>query len=173
MRIDTFCTHVNETNPQSRPAPLVPREAAAILESTFQRILAEATFADAWPLTGINDAEILSQTDLKIVLPLHTPWNGFVLVGATEATAKDLAAGFHSLPDKMVDRSLASEFLAEMAEMLARDIFCASDVPVEAGSPTEPDPDVAAAFWSRSAGSRTVQGCNGAGRMIAALVTVS
>lgn len=148
-------------------------EATAIIETTFQRILAEATFADAWPLTGAPAEDALSQTELKIVLPLHSPWKGTILVGASEATAKDLAAGFHSLPDTMVDRSLASEFLAELAEMLARDIFCASDIAVEAGAPSEPSLELAADYWARSVGSRTVQGCNGAGRMIAALVPVS
>lgn len=152
---------------------MVPKEAAAILETTFQRILAEATFADAWPISGVTEADAMSQTDLKIVLPLHAPWKGSVLVGATEATAKDLAAGFHSLPDTMVDRSLASEFLAEIAEMLARDIFCAADLPVEAGAPSVPSAETAAEYWSKSVGSRTVQGCNGSGRMIAALVAVS
>lgn len=148
-------------------------EASAILESTFQRILAEATFADAWPLTGEAAEDGYSQIELKILLPLHSPWKGTVLVGASEATARDLAAGFHSLPDTMVDRSLASEFLAEIAEMLARDIFCAADLPVEAGAPSEPSAEIAAEYWAKSVKSRTVQGCNGTGRMVAALVAVS
>jgi hypothetical protein len=164
---------LNETDPQSRPIPVVPKEAAAILESTFQRILAEATFADAWPLADVPEDEAMSSTELKIQLPLHSPWKGTVLVGATEATAKDLAAGFHSLPDTMVDRALASEFLAEIAEMLARDIFCASDVSVVAGTPSVPSPERAGELWKLSNGSRTVQGCNGTGRVIAALVAAS
>jgi len=152
---------------------VVPKEAAAILETTFQRILAEATFADAWPLSGVSEDDALSLTELKVLLPLTSPWKGCILVGASEATAKDLAAGFHSLPDAMVDRSLASEFLAEIAEMLARDIFCASDLPVATGAPSEPSPETAKEYWSKSVGTRTVQGCNGTGRMIAALVAVS
>lgn len=149
---------------------MVPQEAAAILESTFQRILAESTFADAWTLPPISDAEVLESVDLKILIPLTAPWRGSVLIGATEATAKDLAAGFHSLPDAMVDRAMAVDFLAELAEMLARDIFCASDVPVLVLPPIEPSPELAASAWASASKSRTIQGCNGTGRMIAALV---
>jgi hypothetical protein len=149
---------------------MVPPEAVAILESTFQRILAESTFADVWTLPNLSDADALESTDLKILMPLNAPWRGSILIGATEATAKDLAAGFHSLPDAMVDRGIALDFLAELAEMLARDIFCASDIGVETREPTEPSAETAASMWSTAASSRTVQGCNGAGRMIAALV---
>ena len=164
---------MNENEPQSRPNLSVPKEAASILETTFQRILAEATFADAWPIADLPEAEAMSSTQLKIFLPLLAPWKGAILIGATEATAKDLAAGYHSLPDEMVDRTIASEFLAELAEMLARDIFCASDIPVQAGAPVEPIPERASALWTAALKSRTVQGCNGTGRMIAALVTGS
>lgn len=160
---------MNENLP-SRPTSTVPQEAAAILETTFQRILAESTFADVWTLSGLSDGEVLDSTELKILMPLRAPWRGSILIGATEATAKDLAAGFHSLPDTMVDHGIALDFLAELGEMLARDIFCASDLPVQTGEPTEPSAGVAATMWAASAGSRTAQGCNGAGRMIAALV---
>jgi hypothetical protein len=149
---------------------MVPQEAAAILESTFQRILAESTFADVWTLPTLSDSEALDSTELKILMPLTAPWRGTILIGATEATAKDLAAGFHSLPDTMVDRGIALDFLAELAEMLARDIFCASEISVQTQEPTEPSLEQATSMWSTAAGSRTAQGCNGAGRMIAALV---
>jgi len=152
---------------------VVPQEAAAILESTFQRILAESTFADVWTLPTLSDPEVLESTELKIVMPLSAPWRGSILIGATEATAKDLAAGFHSLPDSMVDRGIALDFLAELAEMLARDIFCASDIAVQTREPTEPTFEHATSMWSTAAGSRTAQGCNGTGRMIAALVPFS
>lgn len=161
---------MNENLPQSRPTSTVPQEAAAILESTFQRILAESTFADVWTLPTLSDAEAMGSTDLKILVPLAAPWRGTILIGATESTAKDLAAGFHSLPDTMVDRGIAMDFLAELAEMLARDIFCASDIAVQTQEPSEPSTAQAAAMWSVAKGSRTAQGCNGTGRMIAALV---
>jgi hypothetical protein len=152
---------------------VVPQEAAAILESTFQRILAESTFADVWTLPNLSDSDALDSTELKIILPLNAPWRGAILIGATESTAKDLAAGFHSLPDSMVDRGIALDFLAELAEMLARDLFCASDIPVQTKEPAEPTLDQATAMWSIAVGSRSAQGCNGAGRMIAALVPIA
>jgi hypothetical protein len=149
---------------------MVPQEAAAILESTFQRILAESTFADVWTLPTLSDAEAMESTELKIQMPLVAPWRGSILIGATEATAKDLAAGYHSLPDAMVDRGIALDFLAELAEILARDLFCASDIAVQTREPIEPALEDATSMWSTAASSRTVLGCNGAGRMIAALV---
>lgn len=155
---------------QSKPAAGLPKEAAAILEPTFQRILAEAMFADAWslPASATNDA--MDSVELRLLVPLVAPWKGSVMVGATESTAIDLAAGFHSLPDAMVDRALALEFLAELAEMLARDLFCASDIPVEVGMPSELRQETATDLWSSATGSRCVLGCNGSGRMAVALL---
>lgn len=155
----------------ARQIPGVPKEAAAILETTFQRILAEATFADAWVLpSGSSDADSLAVADLKLVVPLDTPWKGSILIGASEETARDLAAGFHSLPDAMVDRALALEFLAELAEMLARDLFCASDIPVETRQPFEPRQESASTMWAQAGESRTFLGCNGTGRILAAMI---
>lgn len=156
---------------RTRQIPGVPKEASAILETTFQRILAEATFADAWSLpSGPSATESLAAADLKLVVPLAGPWNGSILIGSSEETARDLAAGFHSLPDAMVDRALALEFLAELAEMLAKDLFCASDIPVELRRPFEPRPESVASMWAQAIGSRTFLGCNGTGRILAALV---
>lgn len=152
---------------------MVPKEAAAILESTFQRILAEATFADTWPLSGVSDADAVESAELRLLLPMVAPWKGSILIGATEATAKDLAAGFHSLPDAMVDQTLATEFLAELAEMLARDLFCASEIAVQTGAPSVLEKDSTSTLWSMASGSRTTLGCNGTGRMIAALVATT
>ncbi len=162
---------MNENSLPSRPQLTVPQEAAAILESTFQRILAESTFADAWPLAPSAEMSTFAEADLRILLPLSTPWKGMVLVGSTLANAKDLAAGYHSLPDSMVDRGMALDFLAELAELLARDLFCASDVPVQPLEPNEPAQELAASMWSNAIGARTALGCNGDGRMVAALVT--
>lgn len=159
---------------RTRQIPGVPKEAAAILETTFQRILAEATFADAWTLGSDSpEDEPLSSTDLKLVVPLAAPWNGSILIGASEETARDLAAGFHSLPDAMVDRALALEFLAELAEMLARDLFCASEMPVETRQPFEPRQESVASMWAQALGSRTFLGCNGTGRILAALIATT
>jgi len=148
----------------------VPPEVASILESTFQRILAESTFADAWPRPELaSRSETISEVDLHVLLPVRSPWTGRLLLAGDVETVRDLAAGFHSVPDAMVDKPIALDFLAEIATFLVRDLFCVSDAPVDAMEPVELSPSEAMAIWEQATAARTVLGCN-QGRILAALL---
>lgn len=141
-----------------------------MLGTTFQRLLAEAAFADAWPLPDQSTrSEAVSTTGFHIVLPIRSPWKGRILLSSDEETVRDLAAGFHSIPDSMVDKTISLDFLAELATLLVRDLFCVSDDPVDMQEPLEPDPAQAQALWEEAVASRTVLGCN-QGRILAALL---
>jgi len=129
----------------------VPPEVASILESTFQRILAESTFADAWPRPELaSRSETVAEVGFHVLLPVRSP-------------------GFHSVPDAMVDKAIALDFLAEIATFLVRDLFCVSDTPVDSLEPLELSPDEAMAIWEQASTARTVLGCN-QGRILAALL---
>jgi hypothetical protein len=145
-------------------------EVASVLESTFQRLLAESTFADAWALpTPTSSSHTIPEMGFHVVLPIVSPWKGRVLLAGDEETVRDLAAGFHSIPDGMVDKAIALDFLAELATLLVRDLFCVSDDPVEVEEPAELSPETARFFWEEAATARTVLGCN-QGRVLAALL---
>lgn len=147
----------------------MPPEIPAVLESTFQRLLAESTFADAWPLPELAaDEEAPQSCPLRVILPLSSPWKGRILIAGDRDTVFDLAAGFHSLPDEMVDEGIALDFLAEIGGLLARDLFCAVDLPVTLLEPTAPDLAIFRAFWQEEPTGRAALGCNG-GRMLVAL----
>ena len=151
-------------------ASAVPAEVASVLESTFQRLLAESTFADAWSLPEMTSrSQTISEMGFHVVLPIVSPWKGRVLLAGDEETVRDLAAGFHSIPDAMVDKAIALDFLAELATLLVRDLFCVSDDPVDVEEPTELPPEKARRFWEEAATARTVLGCN-QGRVLAALL---
>lgn len=143
---------------------------AAILESTFQRLLAEAAFADAWPRPELaSRSETISEVGFHVLLPVRSPWSGRLLLAGDVETVRDLAAGFHSVPDAMVDKAIALDFLAELATFLVRDLFCVSDTPVDALEPVELSPSEARAIWEQATTTRTVLGCN-QGRILAALL---
>lgn len=156
-------------SPQTaQPLPLPP-EIPAVLESTFQRLLAESTFADAWPMPELaSDDEAPLRCPLQVILPLSSPWKGRILIAGDRETVFDLAAGFHSLPDEMVDEGIALDFLAEIGGLLARDLFCGVDLPVTLMEPSAPDLAIGRAFWQEEQTGRAALGCNG-GRMITAL----
>jgi hypothetical protein len=160
-------------NDQSKSAPIaatVPVEIASILESTFQRLLAEATFADAWPRPELSvRSETISEVGFHVILPILSPWKGRILLAGDEETVRDLAAGFHSIPDAMVDKAISLDFLAELATLLVRDLFCVSENPVDVQEPVELEPAQARALWEEAAAARTVLGCN-QGRILAALL---
>lgn len=156
-------------SPQPSQPQALPPEILAVLESTFQRLLAESTFSDAWPMPELAaDQEATLRCPLQVVLPMASPWKGRILVAGDRETVFDLAAGFHSLPDEMVDEGIALDFLAEIGGLLARDLFCAVDLPITLLEPSSPDLAIARAFWQEEPTGRTALGCNG-GRMIAAL----
>jgi len=147
----------------------VPPEVTAVLGSTLQRILAEVTFADAWIRTELSsDPRAIVPTDLHVLLPQTAPWVGRLLLSGDLPTVQDLAAGFHSIPDEMVDRTIALDFLAELGSLLLRDLFCASDVAVEMTDPLELSPPAADIFWKEAGSARAALGCN-QGRIFAAL----
>jgi len=160
-------------NDQPSSVPIssaVPAEVASILESTFQRLLAESTFADAWPRPElVSRPETVSEVGFHVLLPVRSPWIGRLLLAGDADTVRDLAAGFHSVPDSMVDKAIALDFLAEIATLLVRDLFCVSDSPVQALEPLELSPTEAVGIWERAASARTVLGCN-QGRILAALL---
>jgi len=161
---------LNDQPKSASPVPTVPVEVASILESTFQRLLAEATFADAWPRPELSTrSETISEVGFHVMLPVLSPWKGRVLLAGDEETVRDLAAGFHSIPDAMVDKAISLDFLAELATLLVRDLFCVSDDPVDVGEPAELEPSVARILWEEAAQARTVLGCN-QGRILAALL---
>lgn len=152
---------------QRSDLPNVPAEMVAVLGSTFQRLLAEATFADAWIPAALPVREGDASQALHVELAVLDPWRGRLFLSGDLETVLDLAAGFHSLPDGMVDRGIALDFLAEIGALLLRDLFCASDAPLKLGDPREIDSAEAAAIWS-SASAKVELGCN-QGRLRAAL----
>ena len=160
-------------NDQTKSDPntsLVPAEVVSVLESTFQRLLAEATFADTWPLPDLTSrSETISEVGFHVLLPILSPWKGRILLAGDEETVRDLAAGFHSIPDAMVDKAISLDFLAELATLLVRDLFCVSVDPVDVEEPVELDPVQARACWEEAVSARTVLGCN-QGRILAALL---
>lgn len=140
-----------------------------MLESTFQRLLSESAFADAWPMPELTgEAGATQQCPMQVVLPMSSPWKGRFLIAGDRETVFDLAAGFHSLPDEMVDEGIALDFLAEVGGLLARDLFCAVDLPVTLLEPVAPDAAFASAFWQQANTGRAALGCNG-GRMLVAI----
>jgi hypothetical protein len=167
--IRSFSGTLNDPS-KSAPIASVPVEVASVLESTFQRLLAEATFADAWPRPELSArSETISEVGFHVLLPIRSPWNGRVLLAGDEETVRDLAAGFHSIPDAMVDKTISLDFLAELATLLVRDLFCVSLDPVDVQEPEELEPAQARILWEQAAASRTALGCN-QGRILAALL---
>ena len=147
----------------------VPPEVTAVLGSTLQRILAEVTFADAWFRPEVSsDPSAIVPSDLHVLLPQTAPWPGRLLLSGDLPTVQDLAAGFHSIPDAMVDRTIALDFLAELGTLLLRDLFCASDVAVQLTDPLELSAAAADIFWKDAGTARAALGCN-QGRVFAAL----
>lgn len=144
-----------------------------MLGSTFQRLLAEAAFADAWvrPECAVG-TDAISTARLHVLVPVEAPWKGRILLSGDEATVLDLAAGFHSIPDSMVDRSIALEFLVELANRLLLDLFCATEDPITVQDASELDLEQALVLWEAASASRTALGCND-GRMFAALLAGS
>lgn len=140
-----------------------------MLESTFQRLLSESAFADAWPMPDVtSEPGATLRCPLQVLLPMSSPWKGRILIAGDRETVFDLAAGFHSLPDEMVDEGIALDFLAEIGGLLARDLFCAVDLPITLLEPVAPEAAAASAFWQQASTGRTALGCNG-GRMLAAI----
>lgn len=151
----------------------MPAEIVAVLGSTFQRLLAESAFADAWVRPELSaDPGVISRGDLHVLVQVDRPWNGRVLLSGNEATVRDLAAGFHSIPDAMVDRTISLEFLVEFANRLLLDLFCATEEPVATQEPSELTLERASALWEGAAASRIVLGCND-GLMLVALLAGS
>lgn len=143
------------------PKLTLPAEIGAVLESTFLRLLAESAFADAWQCPDLAQDDLtIGKCPLQVVLPIRSPWRGTLLVAGDRETVSDLAAGFHSIPDAMVDEGIALEFLAELGGLLLRDLFCAVDDPVELAEPSTPDPEKSARLWSASLVGRSAVGCN-------------
>jgi hypothetical protein len=151
---------MSDPTESQRDESKVPFEVAAVLGSTLQRLLAEVTFADAWILPDADSPDRLPADDLLVELPVTAPWNGRLLLTGDLATVQDLAAGFHSIPDEMADRSISLDFLAELGSILLRDLFCASDVAVSLRDPRELSAADAAGFWSAASASRVALGCN-------------
>lgn len=161
---------MNDPSKSQTHLPVVPLEVVSVLESTLQRLLTESTFADAWPIPDATSRpDAIAQAGFHVLLPILSPWKGRILLAGDEETVRDLAAGFHSIPDAMVDKAIALDFLAELATLLVRDLFCVSADPVEAGEPIELDPSQARTFWEAAIDSRTALGCN-QGRILAALL---
>ena len=149
-----------ERTDSDRPSA-VPAEVAVVLGSTLQRILAEAAFADAWPRPELSaDPDAIASCDLGMLLPVDAPWKGRLLLCGDLETVRDLAAGFHSIPDELADRSIAADFLAELGRIVTRDLFCASDLDLRLGAPEEVEPDRMRALWASAAASRAGLGCN-------------
>lgn len=162
---------MKDEDPSASPRTLeVPAEILTVLESTFQRQLAESAFADAWPIPELAlDVEAPALTDLAVLLPVTAPWKGRMILFGQEDIVRDLAAGFHSLPDEMVDRGISLDFLAELSSLVCRDLFCASEAPVELGEPHELDRAEASILWNSAGRGRVALGCN-QGRMLLAIL---
>lgn len=145
-------------------------ELQARLPELFVQLLAEMSFADAWALGSPEEIQIaLGASTVACCVPFTGDLAGVVALAADPATLTDLAAGFHSLPDEMVDDGTRLEFLAEAGALLVRELALDSGkgLHLVPGAPRLPTVGEIALSWRRDGVLKAGFGCNGDGWMIA------
>lgn len=142
------------------------------LPEAFVQMLAEMAFADAWALGSPEEnAVALGASSVVCCVPFSGSERGLAFVGADFATLTDLAAGYHSLPDEMVDDGTRLEFLAEIGTLLIREMGAFPDVSAHyvPGAPRMPMPGELESLWADPTSFTVGFGCNGDGWMIFAV----
>ncbi|MCB9496458.1 MAG: hypothetical protein H6686_06180 [Fibrobacteria bacterium] len=135
----------------------------------FVRTLAEMAFADAWKLHSHEELMVAkAQAQVACLVPLTGDLRGSLAIAADPVTLTDLAAGYHSLPDEMVDDGTRLEFLAELGALLVRQIAdpANSEIHVAPGPPRIPAPGEIDSFCSDGRCLHEGFGCNGNGWML-------
>lgn len=139
------------------------------LPEAFVQLLAEMAFADTWHLGSPEEAAVaLAASSVACSIPFSGTEKGVVLIGADLATLTDIAAGYHSLPDEMVDDGTRLEFLAEAGAMLIREMGLLPDVSGHfiPGAPRLPAIGEIGTMWRDPGAFTGGFGCNGDGWMI-------
>lgn len=156
--------------PQSPQSTISRREAIRKhLPEAFVRLLAEMAFADTWHLGSPEEAAVaLAASTTTCCIPFSGTEKGVVLMGADPATLTDIAAGYHSLPDDMVDDGTRLEFLAEAGAMLIREMGLLPEVSgyFVPGAPRLPVIGEIGSMWRDAGAFSGGFGCNGDGWMI-------
>lgn len=139
------------------------------LPELFVQLLAEMAFADAWSLGSPEENSVaLGAASVACCVPFSGASSGVAFVAADPTTLTDLAAGFHSLPDEMVDDGTRLEFLAEAGALLVRELGAVpgAEFHLVPGAPRLPGPSELAKLWSDPACLKAGFGCNGGGWMV-------
>jgi len=142
------------------------------LPTLFVQLLAEMAFADAWVLGSPEEVGVArGAATVCCCVPFHGLRSGVVLVAADPALLTDLAAGYHSLPDEMVDDGTRLEFLAEAGALLVREISGLCSIPSQLvpGAPRLPLVGEIPSLWSDHHCLKAGFGCNGDGWMVVAV----
>lgn len=142
------------------------------LPETFVQLLAEMAFADTWPLGSPEESTVArGASSVCCCVPFSGTERGVVLMGADSVTLTDMAAGYHSLPDEMVDDGTRLEFLAEAAATLVREMGALPDVAAHfvPGPPRLPMTGEIESLWTARDTFACGFGCNGDGWMILAV----
>lgn len=142
------------------------------LPEAFVQLLAEMAFADTWPLGSPEESAVaLGACAVACCVPFSGTARGVLLIGADSVTLTDMAAGYHSLPDEMVDDGTRLEFLAEAGAMLVREMGPLPDVEARfvPGAPRLPVVGEADSIWNDPRSCTGGYGCNGDGWMILAV----
>lgn len=142
------------------------------LPDLFVQLLAEMAFADAWILGSPEEADVaLGAASVVCCVPFSGGAAGLVLVAADPVCLTDLAAGYHSLPDEMVDDGTRLEFLAEVGALLVREMGTSAggDIRLAPGAPRIPQAGEMARLWAGPATLKAGFGCNGDGWMAVAV----
>lgn len=142
------------------------------LPEAFVQLLAEMAFADAWPLGSPEESAVaLGASTVSCCVPFTGTEKGVVLIGADSVTLTDMAAGYHSLPDEMVDDGTRLEFLAEAGATLVREMGLFPDVSAHfvPGPPRLPTLGEIQSMWRDRQSFTGGFGCNGDGWMILAV----
>ncbi len=158
------------TLPVSQPADRL--EQFRHLPEAFVQLLAEMAFADAWILGSPEEADVaLGAASVACCVPFSGGASGLVLVAADPTCLTDLAAGYHSLPDEMVDDGTRLEFLAEVGALLVREMGATpgGDLRLAPGAPRIPQLGEMDRVWVDSATLKAGFGCNGDGWMALAV----
>lgn len=144
-------------------------ELQARLPELFVQLLAEMAFADAWVLRTPEELQAaLGAATVACCVPFAGDFKGVVAVAADPTTLTDLAAGFHSLPDEMVDDGTRLEFLAEAGALLVRELAMAPgrEIHLAPGAPRLPTVGEIGLAWKAEGVVRAGFGCNGDGWMV-------
>jgi len=138
------------------------------LPDLFIQLLAEMAFADAWILGSPEESDVArGAASVACCVPFSGGASGMVVVAADPVCLTDLAAGYHSLPDEMVDDGTRLEFLAEVGALLVREMGASagSDTRLAPGAPRLSAPGEMDRLWADPSTLKSGFGCNGDGWM--------